>query len=243
MLADQCRKEVILFLVPAHDVSPLMFRLPVPWLRSTASATTPPAAATAALPLAGSLSSIAATFAAARQALAPDAVLIHSLADTYSRLPGPGGVSVAVAASTAGSILPFRSSESVFTLGAAVAFPLAQGLVVVALARRLQPGYIGPPAVFPHPAETAHAVSASLASPAFAALLGSRRQRNRHAPRHPRRRNHSLGIHLLFSFRVSRLVAVSSGIATKAGNGDIYFHKRAPTSIPSRVGRCAAGLG
>ena len=82
MLADQCRKEVILFLVPAHDVSPLMFRLPVPWLRSTASATTPPAAA-AALPLAGALSSIAATFAAARQALAPAASLIHSFADTF----------------------------------------------------------------------------------------------------------------------------------------------------------------
>ncbi|NCA81372.1 MAG: hypothetical protein EOM72_01310 [Opitutae bacterium] len=108
MLADQCRKEVILFLVPAHDVSPLMFRLPVLWLRSTASGTTP---AAAALPL-----------AAARLARAPAAALTRDHADTYWRLPGPGAVSAAVSAVsafTAGSILPFRSTESVFAIWAA----------------------------------------------------------------------------------------------------------------------------
>jgi hypothetical protein len=300
MLADQCRKEVILFLVPAHDVSPLMFRLPVPWLRSTASGTTP--AAAAALPLAVCLTRTP-DAALARD---PDAVLARDHSEPYGCLTGPAAVSAAVSAvSTAvatsafaihtfctpkpvfafGAPKPVFAQRSAMALAATLAAPqcLTTAAVAAAIAlfnasksliaaaiyqiivrlvagalparslgtrlplisraagslgdfRRLLSGRIGPLAVHPNPTGTAHAVPAflaSLTSPAPAALLGSRRQRNRHAPRHSRRCNHPLCVHLSFSFPVSRLVAVSSGIATETGNGDIYFHKRAPTSIPS----------
>ncbi|NCA81381.1 MAG: hypothetical protein EOM72_01355 [Opitutae bacterium] len=105
-------------------MSPLMFRLPVLKLRSTASGTTPPAAA--ALPLAAAHLTRAPDVALTRApdvalTRAPGAALTHDHADTCGCLPGPAAIAAiaAAVATSACAIHPFCTPEPVFTLWAA----------------------------------------------------------------------------------------------------------------------------